>query len=559
MNGTISKRCGCRDADGKQLNGSCSKLKQRQHGYWTFVQELPPREDETRRRFRRTGYAKRKDAENDLDKVRSLLTITNKDDTEGRRRLGDLLESVAASKDAIPDYETTKRKFTTGQSLTTHITVGEWLEQWLAGKNALRKKGKDRYENDIRLHLKPQIGHIRLDRLTVAHLDEMFAGIAEANIEINDANVLRRTALDELQQIPWKGQENRRRRKALKESIAAMPPFRRVTGVSTQHRIKTTVRAALNVAVARGLIVFNAAAHVELAAAKRPKALVWTDERISEWLRTGEKPSPVMVWTPEQAGQFLDFLAGIEERLYGLYHVITFRGLRRGEACGLRKTDRNRAQKTLTIATQLVLDGWEVIENAPKTDSGERVVVLDDYTDEALDEQELRQEAERLEWGEAWVDSGRMFTMPDGSPIHPGWLTDHFERLVELSGLPPIRLHDLRHVAASLMLAAGVDVKIVSETLGHSDTRITRDIYQSVMPKAAQEAAEATAAIVPRGAARRPKPTTGEQAVLDQIAELVIDKAVADVAEAAVEQDGHTMATHEGAKIIAFPPRRVRA
>ncbi|MGW7449931.1 tyrosine-type recombinase/integrase [Streptomyces sp. NPDC054787] len=53
-----------------------------------------------------------------------------------------------------------------------------------------------------------------------------------------------------------------------------------------------------------------------------------------------------------------------------------------------------------------------------------------------------------------------------------------------MSGLPPIRLHDLRHVAASLMLAAGVDVKIVSQTLGHSDSRITRDIYQSVMPKA---------------------------------------------------------------------------
>lgn len=318
-------------------------------------------------------------------------------DPDGRTRIADLLETIGASKEDIPDYDETRRKFATGQSLTKHLTVGEWLEQWLAGKNALRKKGKDRYENDIRLHLKPRIGHIRLDRLTVAHLDEMFAGIAEANIEINDANTLRRTALDELQQIPWKGQENRRRRKALKESIAAMPPFRRITGVSTQHRIKTTVRAALNVAVARGLIVFNAAAHVELAAAKHPKALVWTDERIAEWLRTGEKPSPVMVWTPEQAGQFLDFLADTNERLYGLYHVITFRGLRRGEACGLRKTDRNCAQKTLTIATQLVLDGWEVIENAPKTDSGERVVVLDDYTDEALDEQEQRQEAERLE------------------------------------------------------------------------------------------------------------------------------------------------------------------
>lgn len=209
-----------------------------------------------------------------------------------------------------------------------------------------------------------------------------------------------------------------------------------------------------------------------------------------------------MVWTPEQAGQFLDFLADTEERLYGLYHVITFRGLRRGEACGLRKTDRNRTQKALPIATQLVLDGREVIEHAPKTDSGERIVVLDDYTDEVLDEQELRQEAERLEWGEAWTNSGGMFTVPDGSPVHPGWLTDHFERLVELSGLPPIRLHDLRHVAASLMLAAGVDVKTVSETLGHSDTRITRDIYQSVMPRSRPRGCRGNRCHRPQG--RRP-------------------------------------------------------
>ncbi|NUK24991.1 tyrosine-type recombinase/integrase [Streptomyces lunaelactis] len=57
--------------------------------------------------------------------------------------------------------------------------------------------------------------------------------------------------------------------------------------------------------------------------------------------------------------------------------------------------------------------------------------------------------------------------------------------------LEPIRLHDLRHGAATLMLAAGIDVKIVSDTLGHSDTRITRDIYQSVLPKVGKNAAEA--------------------------------------------------------------------
>lgn len=81
-------------------------------------------------------------------------------------------------------------------------------------------------------------------------------------------------------------------------------------------------------------------------------------------------------------------------------------------------------------------------------------------------------------------------------------MSDLFERLVEAAGLPPIRLHDLRHVAATLMLAAGVDIKVVSETLGHSDTRVTRDIYQAVLDDLARDAAEKVVQLVPR--ARKP-------------------------------------------------------
>lgn len=543
MKGLTYKRCACRSAEtGKQLGKSCPKLPSKNHGVWVCRQELPAREDGTRRTFRRTGYANKTDAQGDLDKVRALLTIPEKSDTEGRRRIGDLLESVGSSKEEIPAYEETKRRFGTGQSLTTHATVGEWLEQWLGGKKALRKSGQTRYDVDIRCHLVPRIGHIRLDRLTVPHLDAMFEGIAETNIEIVDANLLRRTALDELKLVPWKGTENRRRRKAMKETIEAMPPFRRVTGPASQQHIRATLRAALNTAIGRGAITFNAASYVELAPAKRPKAMVWEEHIVEEWLRTGEKPSPVMVWTPEQAGQFLDFLADAGDRLYGLFHLITFRGLRRGEACGVRWSDRNRRIRSLTIATQLVQDGWNVVESAPKTDSGERTITLDEYTDEVLEEHRIKQDAERLEWGEAWQRTGRMFTRENGEFIHPGWLSDYFERLVELAGLPPIRLHDLRHVAASLMLAAKVDVKIVSETLGHSDTRITRETYQSIMPQVAAEAAEATAAMVPRGASRRPTP-----------------EPPAEPAAAQVEPDGLTMGSHEGAKIIAFPSRRVSA
>lgn len=105
-------------------------------------------------------------------------------------------------------------------------------------------------------------------------------------------------------------------------------------------------------------------------------------------------------------------------------------------------------------------------------------MVLDDDTVDVLERHRKQQMADREEWASAWVETGLVFTQEDGSWLHPGKVTDLFERLVSASGLPPIRLHDLCHGAATLMLAAGIDVKIVSDTLGHSDTRITRDIYQ---------------------------------------------------------------------------------
>lgn len=180
-----------------------------------------------------------------------------------------------------------------------------------------------------------------------------------------------------------------------------------------------------------------------------------------------------------------------------MWHLIAFRGLRRGEACGQPWSETNLDRHSLTVTGQLVQDGWDVEASEPKTDSGFRVVALDDDTVTVLERHRKQQAADREEWGPAWVDTGLVFTQEDGSWLHPGKVTDLFERLVAASDLPPIRLHDLRHGAATLMLAAGIDVKIVSDTLGHSDTRITRDIYQSVLPHVGKSAAEATAKLVP--------------------------------------------------------------
>jgi site-specific recombinase XerD len=82
---------------------------------------------------------------------------------------------------------------------------------------------------------------------------------------------------------------------------------------------------------------------------------------------------------------------------------------------------------------------------------------------------------ERLEWGSAWVNSGKVFAQESGEPLHATTVTDRFHTLVAAADLPPVRLHDLRRGAASMMLAAGVDLKVVQETLRPSSITLTSD------------------------------------------------------------------------------------
>jgi hypothetical protein len=108
----------------------------------------------------------------------------------------------------------------------------------------------------------------------------MLAAIAEANAEIAEANTQRRAAINDLAQIPWKGRDFRAQRKALKAAIDAMPPFRWTVSASARQRIRSTLRAGLNAAITRQISTFNPASHVELETGKRPKALMWTAERV---------------------------------------------------------------------------------------------------------------------------------------------------------------------------------------------------------------------------------------------------------------------------------------
>ncbi|UUU33243.1 tyrosine-type recombinase/integrase [Streptomyces sp. CA-210063] len=177
------------------------------------------------------------------------------------------------------------------------------------------------------------------------------------------------------------------------------------------------------------------------------------------------------------------------------------RGLRRGEACGQKWTDTNLDAGLITVAKQPVVDGWEVYEDDPKTDVGARTIALDSDTVQALKRHRAQQDQDRKEWENAWVETGRVFTQENGEMLHPANVTRRFIELYEEIDLPPVRLHDLRHGAATLAHAAGADLKDVQEMLGHSSIIITADTYTSLLPEADLAIAEAAARLVPRARA----------------------------------------------------------
>ena len=203
-----------------------------------------------------------------------------------------------------------------------------------------------------------------------------------------------------------------------------------------------------------------------------------------------------MVWTPQQTGEFLDAIEG--DRLYPLYSLAAFAGLRRAEVAGLPWSETDLDGGLVTVRETRPDDDAD--PDDPKSEAGSRTVALSAATVALLRAWRKRQLKERMAWGGAWADCGLVFTREDGAPLRPGHISEHFAVPVRKAGLPPIRFHDLRHGSATLSLAAGVDIKIVQEMLGHSTSAFTRDVYTSVVPEIAAAAAEAVAAIVPRRA-----------------------------------------------------------
>jgi integrase len=198
----------------------------------------------------------------------------------------------------------------------------------------------------------------------------------------------------------------------------------------------------------------------------------------------------VRPWSTEEAAAFLE--SAKSNRLYALFAVGVGLGLRRGELLALSWADVNQPGRVIHIRqTAQRVSGHGMVFGPPKSARSRRDIPLPSVTARVLAAHRERQQMERDAAGLAWQDSGLVFTTPTGTVVDPRNLARQLDALTEQAGVRRIRLHDLRHTCASILLAQRVPARVVMEILGHSQLGITMNLYSHVMPSALREAADA--------------------------------------------------------------------
>lgn len=181
----------------------------------------------------------------------------------------------------------------------------------------------------------------------------------------------------------------------------------------------------------------------------------------------------------------------IAEPWRAIFHTLIWTGIRRSELLGLQWSDLDLDMALMTIRRSLVrLQNGTYVTEEPKTSSGARTLDLAPSTCLILKEHRAKHEQAIDLLGIPISEANLVFGHPDGSPRTPSTITQQFKRTARKAGLPEVRLHDLRHTHASLMLQQGTDIKTISTRLGHSSVAFTMDTYAHLLPGMQKSAME---------------------------------------------------------------------
>lgn len=198
--------------------------------------------------------------------------------------------------------------------------------------------------------------------------------------------------------------------------------------------------------------------------------------------------------TPDQARKFLETLRGHPHE--ALYALMLSTGLRRGEALGLMWKDFDEEEGVLRIRRQLRRDKSGLSTVDTKTATSRRAVNLVEPMLDLIRDLRRNQREQKISLGSAWTNTGFIFTTSVGTPVDPRNLLREFKGVCAAAGLGDWHVHELRHSAASLMLAQGVKLQVVSNVLGHASIRMTADVYGHVLAPDRSAAAEAIGSVL---------------------------------------------------------------
>lgn len=305
-------------------------------------------------------------------------------------------------------------------------TLAEFLDEWmLVRQSRLQPYTVRSYRQSIRCYLLPHLGDLRLDELDVRTLDRTYAQLLHSG-----------------------GKDGK-----------PLAP-------RTVQYAATILRTALEHALKTGLLERNPAAH-----ATKPR-----------FDHQGDDPAlkELNVWTAADVRTFLEKIDG--EQFEAIWVLAVCTGMRRGEVLGLRWEDVDLVERTIHVRRAIsVVKGEGRLKSTKNSRS--RSIRIEDRAVRALVAQRTRQLEERATCKGRWRDEwGLVFTYADGSFINPDTISMAWRNLVRQLDLPVIRLHDLRHTHATLMLQAGVPIKVVADRLGHSEISVTLDTYMHVLP-----------------------------------------------------------------------------
>ena len=393
-----------------------------------------------------------------------------------------------------------EEKCKTGQVLDGNVRFADFAERWFAdyAEKQLRPTTVAGYRK-MMPRINAAMGHIRLDRLQPHHLMSFYANLSEAGVRcvtrwkagqgLKDwihAQGMTQKRLAQLSGVSASKISSLMHDGALYEQNAykiaevigqpleslfePVEPLGKLSGNTVQHyhRLLSTI---LSTAVKWQVIFANPCERVAPPKMQRKEA-AYLDEA--------------------QAARLLQALedAPVEYRV--MVTLLLYTGLRRGELCGLAWSDIDFDTGLLTVArSSLYVPGKGIFEDETKNQTSRRVLKLPDSITAMLKTYHIHQRQRRLQMGDQWRECGRLFTTWNGQPIHPDTLTTWFSGFVKRNNLPYVTLHSLRHTNATLLIAAGVNVKTVSAHLGHSTIATTGNIYAHAIQSAEAAAAEA--------------------------------------------------------------------